>query len=140
VPALMAAIGGRLSTAPTSTLAAALETVATLQRNELSKDAVRTLLLTKLQHPRESIRLAAIRALGSLEDPRSIPALETYSGASTFKPEKEAAQKAIEKIRSAHKPSEELKTLRAEVSELLKAGVELKKEVETLKKKIAPQP
>ena len=111
-----------------------------MQRHEPSKDSVRALLLAKLQHPRESTRLAAIQALGSLEDPRAIPALETYSGASPFKPEKAAAQKALEKIRAAHKPSEELKTLRTEVSELLKAGAELKKEVETLKKKVEGKP
>ena len=140
VPALLEAVGGRLANGPTSTLAAALDALATLQRYEPSKDPVRTLLLSKLQHPRESIRLAAIQALGSLEDPRAIPALETYSGASPFKPEKAAAQKALEKIRAAHKPSEELKTLRTEVSELLKAGAELKKEVETLKKKVEGKP
>ena len=140
VPALLEAIGGRLANGPTSTLSIALDTLGTLQRNEPAKDTVRELLLAKLQHPRESIRLAAIQALGSLEDPRAIPTLETYSGASTFKPEKAAAQKALEKIRASRKPSEELKTLRTEVAELLKAGVELKKEVETLKKKIEPKP
>jgi aminopeptidase N len=140
VPALLEAIGGRLANGPTSTLSLAMDTLGTLQRNEPSKDAVRELLLAKLQHPRESIRLAALQALGSLEDPRAIPTLETYSGASTFKPEKAAAQKALEKIRTARKPSEELKTLRTEIAELLKAGVELKKEVETLKKKIEPKP
>jgi aminopeptidase N len=140
VPALLGSISRRFSAGPTSTLTAALETVATIQRNESSKDSVREMLLGKLHHPRESVRLAAMQALGSLEDPRAIATLETYSGVSTFKPEKAAAQKAIEKIRAAHKPSEELKTLRSEVSELLKAGAELKKEVETLKKKIESKP
>jgi aminopeptidase N len=139
-PALFEAINGRLSAGPTSTLASALDTLGTLQRNENSRGSARELLLAKLQHPRESIRLAAIQALGNLEDPRAIPPLESYSGASTFKPEKAAAQKAIDKIRAAHKPSEELKTLRAEVSELLKAGTELKKEIETLKKRIESKP
>jgi aminopeptidase N len=140
VPALLEAIGGRLSSAPSNTLASALEALGALQRNETARDTVREVLLAKLQHPREAIRLASIQALGSLEDPRAIPMLETYSGASTLKPEKAAAQKAIEKIRAAHKPSEELKTLRAEVAELLKTGGELKKELETLKKKIESKP
>ena len=140
VPALLAALNGRLANGPTGTLSIALDTLGSLQRNEPSKDAVRELLLAKLQHPRESTRLAAIQGLGNLEDPRAIPSLETYSGASTFKPEKAAAEKALEKIRGARKPSEELKTLRTEVSELLKAGVELKKEVEALKKKVERKP
>jgi aminopeptidase N len=140
VPALMEAVGGRLASAQTSTLTLALETLGSLQRNETSKDALREMLLAKLKHPRESIRIASIQALGNLEDPRAIATLETYSGASTARPEKAAAQKALEKIRSAHKPSEELKTLRAEVAELLKTGVELKKEIETLKKKIEGKP
>jgi HEAT repeat protein len=139
-PALLEAFHGRLSRGPSSTVAAALDTLAVLNRNETSKDSVRTLLLATLQHPRESTRLAAIQALGSLEDPRTIPVLETYAGASAFKPEKAAAQKALEKIRAARKPSEELKTLRAEVSALLKAGAELKKELEALQKKVGAKP
>ena len=84
--------------------------------------------------------MAAINALGELEDSRAIAVLETLAGGNPEKPEKATAEKALEKIRAARKTSEEIKTLRTELQELQKAGTELKKEVETLKKKTGATP
>jgi uncharacterized coiled-coil DUF342 family protein len=46
----------------------------------------------------------------------------------------------LDKIRNVQKPNEELKELRSEISALRDAGRELKKEVETLRKKFDPKP
>lgn len=123
---------------PSSVLGAGLETLGSLNRNETNRSAARDFLGAHLLAPREQIRLAAITALGNLEDPRSIATLETYAGASPYRPEKAAADRALEKIRAAHKPSEELKALRTEVTSLQEAGREMKKELETLRKKLEP--
>jgi HEAT repeat protein len=139
LPVLMGSINGRLSKIHAGPLPAALETAGMLARNEQNKNEVRELLLGHLDHPREAVRVAAISGLGNLEDPRAIAALETFSGASAFKPEKSSAEKALEKIRAARKPSEELKGLRTEVTELQKSAGDLKKELETLKKKLETQ-
>ncbi len=136
VPALLDAVADRQKSWPTSTLASALEALGRLQRNETNKDSVRKVLLEHLTNPRERIRTAAIAALGHLEDPRAIPALETFSTASPYKPEKAAADTALEKIRAARRPVEELTSLRKEVSELTKTSRDLRKDVESLQKKL----
>jgi aminopeptidase N len=137
---LLETLQKRAGKLPAATIASALDTLGTLQRNEPNKDAVRALLLTQLQEPRERVRLAAITGLGNLEDTRSIATLETFAKAAANRPEKAVAEKALEKIRGARKPSEELKGLRTEISELQKSGRDLKKDLETLQKKLEPKP
>jgi len=141
-PRLAGVLGDFLKTRgnalPSPVLGAGLETLGSLNRNETNRGATRDFLESYLQAPKEQIRLAAITALGNLEDPRSIATLDTYAGASIYRPEKAVAEKALEKIRAAHKPSEELKALRTEVTNLQEAGREIKKEMETLRKKLEP--
>ncbi len=134
--ALLDALRTRGNELPSATLAAGLEAVGALQRNERNKDASRDALLSYLSHPKQQVRLAAITGLGNLEDSRSIPALETFASASAYRAEKPVAEKALEKIRAARKPNEELQGLRTEISSLQDAGRELKKEVETLRKRL----
>lgn len=125
---------------PSATLSLCLETVGALSRHSGSKDAGRELLLSYLNHPREQVRIAALSGLGNSEDPRAIAVLETYVNISEHKSEKAAAEKALEKIRSAQKPNEELKTVRTEISTLRDLNRELKKDVETLRKKFEAKP
>lgn len=125
---------------PSNVLGACLETIGSLQRQALKKDSARELLLSYLKHPRELVRVAAINGLGHLEDPKAVAVLETYKGINENKPEKGAAEKALERIRNIQKPNEELKGLRTELSTLREAGRELKKEVETLRKKFEAKP
>lgn len=113
-----------------------LETLGFISRYEQNRDPVRETLLAQVSSPRETVRVAAIGALGLLEDARSVGVLETFASASPSKPEKAAADKALEKIRSARKGSEELKSLRDEVSELKKTGSDLKKELEGVRKRM----
>ncbi len=140
VPALMEWIVSRGAGLPSSVLTAGLDAVGFLQRNEPDKTRVREMLLSYVNHPRERTRLGAIAGLGSLEDPRAVGVLETLAQASAYRTEKEAAVKALEKIRAVRKPGEELKDLRTELLRLQDAGRELKKEVETLRKKHEVKP
>jgi uncharacterized coiled-coil DUF342 family protein len=68
-----------------------------------------------------------------------VAVLETFKNINENKPEKGAAEKALEKIRNVQKPNEELKALRSEISTLRDASRELKKEVETLRRKFDPK-
>ena len=130
----------RASSLPSPTFATALETTGALARNELQKDAIREFLLSYLSHPKEVVRVAAVNALGNLEDPRAIPVLEPLSTASASRPEKVPAEKALEKIRAARRPSEELKQLRDEVSRLQDSGRELKRDLDQLHKQLDNKP
>ncbi len=125
---------------PSTTLSLGLETVGTLSRHSIRKDTGRELLLSYLNHPREQVRIAALSGLGNSEDPRAVAVLETYVNISEHKSEKAAAEKALEKIRSAQKPNEELKAVRTEISTLRDLNRELKKDVETLRKKFEAKP
>ncbi len=120
---------------PSQTLAIALDTVASLQRHETDKAAVRDRLARHLTDPRERVRLAAINGLGYLEDPKAIALLEPLAERSTAHVETQPAVKALEKLRSGKKTVEELSTLRTEVSELKSTARELRKELDALKKK-----
>jgi aminopeptidase N len=137
---LIATLRQRTSTLPSPTLASGLETVGTLARNDLKKDEPRDLLLSFLSHPKELIRIAAINALGNLEDPRAIAMLETFSAASSYRPEKVPAENALAKIRAARRPSEELKSLRTEFSSLQDTARELKKDLDKLQKQVEGKP
>ncbi|NBV85845.1 MAG: hypothetical protein EBS01_06205 [Verrucomicrobia bacterium] len=137
---LLDALRRRAPQLPSASLALGLETAGSLSRNELRKDEVREYLLSYLTAPKESIRIAAINALGNLEDPRSISALETFSSASAFRAEKEPAQKALEKIRAARRTSDELKGLRDEVMSLREAQKELGRDLEKLRKQLEAKP
>ncbi|MEI7776506.1 MAG: HEAT repeat domain-containing protein, partial [Verrucomicrobiota bacterium] len=131
----------RSSALPSATLSSCLETVgALLRHNSQQKDRGRELLLSYIQHPREQVRLAAISGLGSSEDPRAIAVLETFANISESKPEKGAAEKAMEKIRSVKRSNEELKEVRNDIASLRDLNRELRKEVETLRKKVEAKP
>jgi len=133
---LLAALQSRESTLMSTVFSAGLDALASLARNEAKKNAVRDLLTARVNSPKERVRLAAITALGTLEDPRAIAALETFTALAADRPEKAAAEKALVQLRTARKPGEDLKGLRTEVLDLQKSNRELKKDLETLKKKL----
>lgn len=133
---LMAIIQKRLSEFSGTLATSVLETLGFISRYEQNRDTTRETLLAQVASPRETIRAAAISALGLLEDTRSVGVLETFASASPSKPEKAAADKALEKIRSSRKGNEELKALRDEVAELKKTGTDLKKDLEGVRKKL----
>jgi aminopeptidase N len=114
-----------------------LDTLAYLARNEEKKDAVREFLLGYVNHKKESIQVAAIKALGTLGDPRSIAVLQTFANAAKGNPPQAAAEKAVADLRAGRKPVDDFKNLRQEVQDLEKANREQSKELEDLKKQFA---
>ncbi|HXR06574.1 MAG TPA: HEAT repeat domain-containing protein, partial [Candidatus Acidoferrum sp.] len=111
-----------------------LDTLAYLARNEEKKDAVREFLLGYVNHKKESIQVAAIKALGTLADPRSIAVLQTFADSAKASPQQEAAEKAVADLRAGRKPVDDFKNLRQEVLDLEKANREQSKELADLKK------
>ena len=136
VAPLLTALQSRETALMSTVFSAGLDALASLARNEPKKDSVRDFLTARVNSPKERVRLAAITALGTLEDPRAIAALETFTALAADRPEKAAADKALVQLRTARKPGEDLKGLRTEVLDLQKSNRELKKDLETLKKKI----
>ena len=116
--------------------ARALETLGLIGRNEPQRDLTRAFLATHLASLRQGTKLAAINALGSLEDPRAIAPLETFTTATPDSAEHRAATAALTKIRGARKAPEELGTLRKEFLDLQQSTRDLRKELDDLKKRL----
>src|ERR1700722_6474424 len=114
-----------------------LDTLAYLARNEEKKDAVREFLLGYVNDKRNRVQIAAIRALGTLGDPKSIAVLQTFANAGKGSPQQQAAEKAVADLRAGRKPVDDFKNLRQEVMDLEKASRDQSKEIEDLKKQIA---
>jgi aminopeptidase N len=114
-----------------------LDTLAHLARNEEKKDAVREFLIGYVNHKKESIQVAAIQALGTLGDSRSIAVLETFANAAKGSPQQRAAEKSVADLRGGRKPVDDFKNLRQEVLDLKKANREESKDIENLKKQFA---
>jgi aminopeptidase N len=112
-----------------------LDTLAYLARNEEKKDAVREFLAGYVNHKKETIQVAAIKALGTLGDSRSIAVLQTFANAAKSSPQQEAAEKAVADLRAGRKPVDDFKNLRQEVLDLEKANREQTKDLADLKKR-----
>jgi aminopeptidase N len=121
---------------PRHTFAAGLDAVAVLARGQSNATVALEFVSRHTTDRRQPVRLAAITALGTIEDPRALPVLETFTAAAADSPEHKAAEKAIEAIRAARKPVVELGDLRREVGELQKQNRDLKRDVETLQKRL----
>jgi HEAT repeat protein len=110
--------------------------LAYLDRKEENKDAVREFIIQRVNSPKQRVKLAAITALGTLEDTKAIAILETFASAMKDSAERKAAETALTSLRNAKKPADDLRDLRNEVMELQKTSRELKQQVEDLKKKL----
>jgi aminopeptidase N len=121
---------------PTAVLASGLDTLAFLARHEEKKDAVREFLTGHVNSLKDAVQIAAINALGTLDDPKAIVVLEKFTGAATESPERLAAEKAIAALNASRKPGENLRELRNEVMELQKNDRDLRKQLDDLKKKL----
>jgi aminopeptidase N len=113
-----------------------LDTLAYLARTEPRKDAVREFLAGYVNHPRRTVQLGAIGALGTLQDARAIPVLERFAQARKRLPERIAAENALKKIEDARKPMEGLSDLRREFLELDRENRKLRHDFEALEKKV----
>jgi HEAT repeat protein len=115
---------------------AGLDALAYLARNEQDKNFVREFLARNMNHKKKGIQLAALTALGTLEDPKGSPILATFASAARESDERKAAEKALMVIHLADNPSNNLKGLRDEILELKQESRDTKKELDALRKKL----
>lgn len=107
--------------------AGALNTLAHISRNEDDKTQVLNFLTDHANHPKQRIQLGAIRALGTLGDPKAVPIIETFCGDEPHDRIQRSAKQAIERLR------EKKQLVPAEIVQLRKSVDELKKETDKLK-------
>ncbi len=142
VPPVMKHLQANESSFPTSDFGRALDALAYLSRNlEAEKrEEPRLFIAAYLDHPKEDLRRDAISALGTLEDTRSLGALQTFMDSGyPDSPEYKAAEAAIKKLNGEKGQADEVKDLRKEVLDLQKKLAELDKNLETLKKQTTPE-
>ena len=118
----------------------ALSALGYLARNEINRDDIRNFIAGFLNHKRERFQVAAIKALGALEDPKAIALLETLARTAKETPQQEEATKAIAALRAVNKPNDNLKDLRDEMLDLQKELRQQGKEIEELKKRVEATP
>jgi aminopeptidase N len=137
IPALIDVVKKRWDELPSSILASALETSATLGADdEPQRLTVREFLQSHVNDPRPLIQIAAIRALGTLRDEKAIPILETFASAAKETLTRTPAEYAINAIRSGRRAGNESQALRTEVMDLKKENRELREEMKSLGKKV----
>ena len=120
--------------------AAGLDAVAFLARDQEKKDQVRQFLSGYVNDKNRVILRGAIRALGGLQDPRAIPVLQTFANAAAPSPEQQAAAAALQAIRSARRPADNLNELRDTVLDLQKEVRQLRKDLDTMQNKLQANP
>ncbi len=123
--------------------ARALDTLAKLAANEDKKDTVREFLLKHLDSPKRRVQLAAIAALGTLQDTKALAPLEKLTTAPKASPLRAAAENAVTALLDTKKPAAENRTLRNEMLTLQKSNRDLRRDFDDLKKKLealSPKP
>jgi len=136
IPTLLTVLQNKESSFTTAGYARALETLARLARNESNKDAVRELLLKHMNSPKQRVQLAAIGALGTLEDTKAIAPLEKLMAAPKESRLRTAAESAHKALLDTRKPAAEAGALRNEVLTLQRENRDLRKDLDDLKKKV----
>ena len=100
---------------------------------------MRDFLASYVNHPKSTVRSAAIGALGTLGDPKSISVLEAFSSSSDKRIER-AANQALGKLRES-KPTapKELIELRKEMAAMKKESKKVLSELKELRKQLKAQ-
>jgi aminopeptidase N len=113
-------------------LAQAFDVLAFLARNDTDRNAPRDFLTGYLGHPRESLRVAAAKALGTLHDPKAIAVLEPLTQTiKLFKdPVREAAEKSVQALEAERTKKEELKDVWSKLQDLQKKTEEMQREID----------
>jgi aminopeptidase N len=112
-----------------------LETLAWLARDAERKEPVREFLLGHVNSPRRRVQLAALNSLGALRDPKGAATLETFLNLPAGRPERTAAERAIERIRAYQKQAPEMGQVRGDVQKLQGENRDLRKDLDDLRKK-----
>lgn len=112
-----------------------LDALAYISRNEDNKDQQRKFLSGYVNDARQSTRIAAVSALGTLRDPRAIPVVSSFAGGQAMSKDamQKAADAALEKLRDARKVPVELGQLRDELLELKSENESLREDLDDLK-------
>jgi aminopeptidase N len=120
----------------TGGFAAALHVLAEVASDQPDRTAPREFLTARTRHPKRTVQLAALRALGTLGDSRALPVLETFTGAGAESGQAQAARDAIRWIRDGRPVSVELAALRDQVLRLKTEQDEMKLRLETALKQL----
>jgi len=117
--------------------ARALDTLAQLSRNEDDRTKVRNFMTGYANHPNTRIQSGAIRALGTLGDPKAIPVVETFTGDDPSDRMQRAAKDALRSLREK-KPivPEEVVRLRETVDKLSQEAEKLRNDLEDMKDRL----
>jgi aminopeptidase N len=121
---------------PSRTISISLDTLANLAHEQDTNDAVREVITSFVNDPRQNVQIAALNALGTLGDVRSLPVLERFATAQKTSPARTTAERSIQTIRAARKSTLEVGDVRREVMELQKQNRELRRDFDALKKKL----
>jgi aminopeptidase N len=135
-PALMKTIKAREREIDAGALAEGMVTLAKISQRDRGQREAYDFLTGYLDHPREALKLGAIRALGELHDARARPLLERFrDGAigSNMAPVVKAAISEIDK--AAPLAPAEVSRLRSELRELRANYEKLQKSLDELKSK-----
>ena len=117
--------------------ARALDRLAHISRDKENKTKVRTFLTDYVNHPKRSIQSGAIRALGTLGDPKAIAVVETFSGDDPSDRIQRSARDALKALREKKQlvPDEVIR-LRETVDKLGKETDKLRDDLEDIKNRL----
>ncbi len=114
-----------------------LDTLAHIARNEDDKTKVRNFLAGYVNHPKERIHTGAIRALGTLGDPKAIPIVETFAGDDPVDRVQRSAKNALKALRETKElVPEEIVRLREAVDTIRKENEKLRNDIDDIKKRL----
>ncbi len=115
----------------------ALDTLAHISRNEEDKTEVRNFLIGYVNHPRQRIQAGAIRALGTLEDPKAIPVVETFANDEPDNEVERSANRALRELRERKQiVPDEIVEMRETIDKLREETESLKDDLEDIKKRL----
>ncbi|UCC97792.1 MAG: HEAT repeat domain-containing protein [Phycisphaerales bacterium] len=122
---------------PSRSFARGLDTLAHIARNEDEKAKVRDFLAGCVHHPMNRIQAGAIRALGTLGDPRAIPIVETFSSDEPDDAVERAATTALRQLRQRKElVPDEIVRLRETVEKLRKQTEKLADDLDDINKRL----
>ena len=108
-----------------------------MSRDEEDKTRTRKFLAGYVNHPKRSIQSGAIRALGTLGDPKAIGVIETFSGDDPSDRTQRAARDALRAVREKKQlVPDEIVRLRETVDKLNKETEKLRNDLEDVKNRL----
>lgn len=137
VPAVLRRLRGGTDEFRTRDLAAALDSLAFLSRERPDREEARQFIASFLNHPREELRAAAARSLGTLRDPKSLALLQPLTEVQKpfNDPVRAAAEKSVQDLQTLLAGPQELKNVWDKMQALQRKTEAVEKELQEMKKK-----